>query len=341
MKSSILTLFCGTLVTAKSWNRKISNCLKPLNPHRRLDCFCGNPAAYRKFCFGVSGAPSGGHEDFWMMKRDNTTSQVTIDQCSFCHQLHIWNRYQQTASCTDDNCNTLDKLLNTFIPKSNTTINEHNANYEECRAELRQCDVSDTRNRRSIDELKSSANSKTSFNHFTPEGSLLPVVNSSRFRKLFRKGIPYTDALRMTQAHLKREMAKRDNDPLKLCLNQQLISKCFSPTLRFRPQEWPTDADSSSWLIFNTLKFEEFFIDGDKDVEAPVVKNFPEVINRKKKKHKIPALIVPDVILDMSSKGVCPMCLDIILGYQGPIMSIRNEFYKPDEVSDETFTGLG
>lgn len=127
-----------------------------------------------------------------------------------------------------------------------------------------------------------------------------------------------------------------------MCLNRQLIRTCFSPTLRFRPQEWPVDLDPNSWLIFNTLKLEEFFVDGNSDVDEPVVKEYSEVIDRKKKKkHKVPALIVPEVILAMSSNGVCPMCMDIILGYSGPIMSIRNEFYKPDEVSDETFTGLG
>ena len=90
------------------------------------------------------------------------------------------------------------------------------------------------------------------------------------------------------------------------------------------------------------LKLEEFFVDGNNDVDEPVVKEYSEVIDRKKKKkHKVPALIVPEVILAMSSNGVCPMCMDIILGYSGPIISIRNEFYKPDEVSDETFTGLG
>ena len=181
----------------------------------------------------------------------------------------------------------------------------------------------------------------TAVNHpsssqFVHEGSLLPIVNSSRFRKLFRKGVPYTDALRMTQAHLKREALKRQADPLKLCLNQNTIRKCFSPLLRFRPQHWPEEAQDKNWLIFNSIEFEQFFTDGDNDVSEPEERDEVERIKRRKK-NQLPALIVPEVILKMSSEGACPMCLDIILDYKGPMMKIRDEYYSPADVPDETF----
>ena len=128
MKLSILPLFIS-LISAKSWNRKISNCLKQLNPHKRLDCFCGNPTAYRKYCWrneNQSHSVPRGQDDFWLMKTNST--KVTMDQCSFCQQLHFWTRYQKCYHGEGD-CNQFEVLLEKFLPE-NTTIS---SDFDECK----------------------------------------------------------------------------------------------------------------------------------------------------------------------------------------------------------------
>ena len=41
--------------------------------------------------------------------------------------------------------------------------------------------------------------------------------------------------------------------------------------------------------------------------------------------------------MHMSAGGTCPLCLDIILDYKGPIKQVPDEFYDPKKVHDKTF----
>ena len=81
-------------------------------------------------------------------------TRVMISECSFCQQLHFWNRYQ-TCQRNQDSCGEVENVFEKFFDKTSNVTD-----FDQCLTELSECDPTDTRNRRSFDRLKESASVK-------------------------------------------------------------------------------------------------------------------------------------------------------------------------------------